>query len=202
MLAVGAAPAAAVVAALNGHGYGITPIRAVDEAGLIAKFEAERSAFAHPLAQRHDVGPLGGTQLVNAEDGPVMHSVTTHAIYWDPNGEFTSDTKGIVDGFFSDLAHDSGRATNVFAIAGQYTDSTGNAAYSVTAGDPKIDSEKYPETLKNAKRPRVRKPTRVLRTRNTCWMNRSRRSCRGSSQPNGSRSAPPRCTSCWSRTGS
>jgi hypothetical protein len=148
VLAVGAAPAAAVVATLNGHGYGITPIRGVDEEGLIAKFEAERSVrlFAHPLAQRHDVGPLGGTQLVNAEDGPVMHSVTTHVIYWDPNGEFTSATKGIVDRFFSDLAHDSGLATNVFAIAGQYTDSTGNAAYSAIAGAPKIDAEKYPET--------------------------------------------------------
>jgi hypothetical protein len=148
VLAVGAAPAAAVVATLNGHGYGITPIRGVDEDALIAKFEAERSVrlFAHPLAQRHDVGPLGGTQLVNAEDGPVMHSVTTHVIYWDPNGEFTSAAKGIVDGFFSDLAHDSGLATDVFAIAGQYTDSTGNAAYSAIAGVPKIDAEKYPET--------------------------------------------------------
>jgi PKD domain len=148
VLAVGAPPAAAVVAALNGRGYGITPIRGVDEAGLIAKFESERPAWtsAHPLARRRDVGPLGGTQLVNAEDGPVMHSVTTHVIYWDPNGGFTSATKGIVDGFFSDLAHDSGRATNVFAIAGQYTDSSGNAAYSATAGAPTIDSEKYPET--------------------------------------------------------
>ena len=150
VLAVGAAPAAAVVAALNGHGYGITPIRGADEEGLIAKFEAQRSArrLAHPLAQRHDVGPLGGTQLVNAETGPVMHSVTTHVIYWDPNGEFTSATKRIVDGFFSDLAHDSGAATNVFAIAGQYTDSAGNAAYSSIAGEPKTDTEKYPETEK------------------------------------------------------
>ena len=32
-----------------------------------------------------------------------MHSVTTHVIYWDPNKEFTSTTKGIVDGFFANV---------------------------------------------------------------------------------------------------
>jgi hypothetical protein len=65
-------------------------------------------------------------------------------IYWDPNKEFTTTTKGIVDGFFSNVANDSGLPTNVFAVAGQYTDLTGHAAYSSTSTVSRTDSEKYP----------------------------------------------------------
>jgi hypothetical protein len=147
-LALSATPAAAVVANLGGHGYGITPIRGVDEESLTAQFKAQHAArpFASPLVQRYDVGPLGGTQLVNAEDGPVMHSVTTHVVYWDPNGQFSTTTKGIVEGFFTGVAHDSGLATNVFGIAGQYTDSTGHAAYSSTFAGALEDKHAYPAT--------------------------------------------------------
>jgi len=145
-LAAGATPAGAVVAKIGGHGYGITPINGAAQANLVAAYEAQHAAglSAGPLAQRFDVGPGGGTQLVNLEDGPVMHSVTTHVIYWDPNNEFTSTTKGIVDGFFGNVAHDSGLPTNVFAVAGQYTDPTGHAAYSSTSTAPQTDSEEYP----------------------------------------------------------
>jgi len=145
-LAAGATPAGAVVAKIGGHGYGITPINGAAQANLVAAYEAQHAAglSAGPLAQRFDVAPGGGTQLVNLEDGPVMHSVTTHVIYWDPNNEFTSTTKGIVDGFFGNVAHDSGLPTNVFAVAGQYTDPTGHAAYSSTSTAPQTDSEEYP----------------------------------------------------------
>jgi hypothetical protein len=147
-LAFSAAPAAAVVAEVGRHGYGITPIRGSDEEQLVSAYEAQHESALSlaPLASRYDVGPLGGTQLVNAANGPVMHSVTTHVIYWDPNNEFTATTKGIIDGFFGGVAHDSGLPTNVFAVAGQYTDSSGNAAYSSVAGAPKTDTEKYPNT--------------------------------------------------------
>ncbi|HEY2572230.1 MAG TPA: PKD domain-containing protein [Solirubrobacteraceae bacterium] len=65
-------------------------------------------------------------------------------IYWDPKNEFTTTTKGIVDGFFSNVANDNGLPTNVFAVAGQYTDLTGHAAYSSTSTVSRTDSEKYP----------------------------------------------------------
>ncbi len=145
-LAAGATPAGAVVAKIGGHGYGITPLNGADEAKLVAAYEAQHAAAhsAGPLAHRYDVGPSGGTQLTNVVGGPVMHSVTTHVIYWDPNKEFTSTSKDIVDGFFGDVAHDSGLPTNVFAVAGQYTDATGHAAYSSTATTPRTDGEKYP----------------------------------------------------------
>jgi hypothetical protein len=145
-LSFSAAPASAVVAELGGHGYGITPLKAVDEEQLVSAYEAQHQAAlsAAPFASPYDVGPLGGSQLVNLEDGPVMHSVTTHVIYWDPNKELTDATKGIVDGFFGDVAHDSGLPTNVFAVAAQYTDRTGNAAYASTATTPQIDTDAFP----------------------------------------------------------
>ena len=146
LLAIGATPAGAVVAKIGGHGYGITPINAAAGANLAARYEAQHRAglSSGPLAHRYDVGPSGGTPLFNAEGGPVMHSATMHVIYWDPNKEFTSTTKGIIDGFFGDVAHDSGLPTNVFAIAGQYTDSSGHAAYNATSALPLTDSEKFP----------------------------------------------------------
>jgi hypothetical protein len=65
-------------------------------------------------------------------------------VYWDPSSQFTSTTKGIVEGFLSHVANDSGLATNTFAIGGQYTDSTGNAAYSSTFGGAILDKHTYP----------------------------------------------------------
>ncbi|HEY2181602.1 MAG TPA: PKD domain-containing protein [Solirubrobacteraceae bacterium] len=145
-LGIGAAPAAAVVANLGGHGYGITPITGVQETQLVSAYEARRqsSLSTAPLASPYDVGPLGGTQLVNFENGPVMHGVTTHVIYWDPNKEFTEATKAIVDEFFGDVAHDSGLPSNVFAVAAQYTDGTGNATYASTAATPQVDTDAFP----------------------------------------------------------
>lgn len=146
LVLAGADSADAVVAKIGGHGYGVTPINEATESDLVAAYRAQHGAglAVGPLAHRYDVGPSGGGELFNAEGGPVMHSVTTHVIYWDPNKEFTSTTKGIVDGFFANVAHDSGLPTNVFAIAGQYTDSTGHAAYSSTSSASQTDVQAFP----------------------------------------------------------
>ena len=140
LVSLGAASANAVVAKIGGHGYGITPIGISGEASPLARARATR-AGAHAF----DEPPFGGSELVNLEDGPVMHSVTTHVVYWDPpSAQFTNTTKGIVDGFFTDVAHDSGLPTNVFGVAAQYTDSVGHAAYSSTFGGALTDSNPYP----------------------------------------------------------
>jgi hypothetical protein len=144
-LSVGATPAAAIVAKIGGHGYGITPIKSADEASLVAAYRAEESA-ARPSsrARAFDEPPHGGRPL-EFEGGPVMHSVTTHVVYWDPPpSQFTATTKAIIGNFFTDVAHDSGLPSNVFPIAGQYTDATGNAAYSSTFAGALVDSHTYP----------------------------------------------------------
>jgi hypothetical protein len=146
-LGFSAAPAAAVVSNLGGHGYGITLPRGANPAELSqSHLNVRKAPSSLAGARRFDEAPVGGTDLENLERGPVMHSATTHLVYWDPAGQFTSTTRGIIDGFFTDVAGDSGLSTNVFAIAGQYTDATGNAAYSSTFAGALVDRHAYPTT--------------------------------------------------------
>ncbi|HEY4427502.1 MAG TPA: PKD domain-containing protein [Solirubrobacteraceae bacterium] len=144
-LVAGAGPAGAVVAKIGGHAYGVTPVGHAGPPSAASSHRAAKQtgpgATLGPLP--YDVGPGGGGPLIK-HSGPVMHSVATHIIYWDPNNEFTLTTKAIVNGFFAGVAHDSGLASNVFAIGGQYTDTTGNAAYSSTASEPQTDTQAYP----------------------------------------------------------
>jgi PKD repeat protein len=145
VLALGAGQAGAVVTKVNGHGYGITPRSGVDTSAFSRAFRASRAASAGRVggARNFDGAPFGGGAL-EWLGGPVMHSVTTHVIYWDPNSEFHATTKSIVQSVFTDVQHDSGKPTNVFAIGGQYTDSTGHAAYSSTFAGALTDSNAYP----------------------------------------------------------
>ncbi len=146
-VSLAAAPAGAVVARLGGQGYGVTPMTNAAEGALVSAYRAHHALSPSALAGAHneDGLPFGGGEL-ETQGGPVMHSATTHVVYWDPNEEFSAATKGIVDGFFANVAHDSGLPTNVFAIAGQYADSTGNAAYSSTFAGAVTDKHAYPTT--------------------------------------------------------
>jgi hypothetical protein len=140
-----AASAGAVVTRLGGHGYGVAPMSASGERALVAAHRQSAPA-TRTSVRPFDELPTGGSLLENFEEGPVMHEVTTHVVYWDPSGQFTSTTKGIVEGFLSDVANGSGLGTNTFAIGGQYTDSTGNAAYSSTFGGAILDKHAYPSS--------------------------------------------------------
>jgi Flp pilus assembly secretin CpaC len=144
-LSLGASSAGAVVAKIRGHGYGVTPITGVNPASLAGAQHAQAPPASSPAGapRNFDGAPNGGGPLLD-EGGPVMHSDNTHVIYWDPNSEFTATTKGIVGSFFTNVAHDSGLATNVFGVAGQYTDGTGNAAYNSTFGGALTDTNAYP----------------------------------------------------------
>ena len=140
VLALGAGQAGAVVARIGGRSYGLTPVRGVNLARMPAAERARSSPTRAPgVPLRYD-----STGQLESHGGPVMHSVTTHVVYWDPSSEFTATTKGIFSAFFTDVAHDSGSPTNVFAVAGQYTDSTGHAAYISTSGGAKVDKDPYP----------------------------------------------------------
>jgi PKD repeat protein len=144
--AVGAPSAGAVVARFAGHGYGVAPRSGADQAALVGSYRrSSGSTRAGARARTFDEPPFGGLPLENFGEGPVMHKVTTHVIFWDPApSQFSAATKGIVEGFFTGLAHDSGLPTNVFAVAGQYTDATGNAAYKSTFGGTSVDTHAYP----------------------------------------------------------
>jgi hypothetical protein len=139
-LSVWAAPSGAVVAQIGGHAYGFTPIRGVNVAALPSVQRALRASGRSASGPQ----PYDKTGQLNYHGGPVMHSVTTHVVYWDPSGEFTATTKSIVKKFFTDLAADSGLATNVMGIAGQYGDGTGHALYSSTFESEGTDATSYP----------------------------------------------------------
>jgi PKD repeat protein len=133
-LSANAVPAGAIVVKLRGRAVGVTPIN---------NARGEAFSRAHARVRRLDELPKGGIALTY-HGGPVMHSSTTHVIYWDPSKEFSETTKGIVGKYFTDTAHDSGLGTNVFGVDGQFTDGSGFAAYESTSTTALADSDAYP----------------------------------------------------------
>ncbi len=59
--------------------------------------------------------------------GPVMHANETFALTWDPLRRYWAQTRGYVEQFLSNVAGASNTLTSPYAVATQYTDSTGRA---------------------------------------------------------------------------
>ncbi|HSC03251.1 MAG TPA: PKD domain-containing protein [Solirubrobacteraceae bacterium] len=82
------------------------------------------------------------------QGGPVLHSSDPYLIFWAPTGEaIPSPWQSLIERYFTDVAADSGKATNVYAAARQYTDSAGFADYQQTfdpAGQVVQDTDPYP----------------------------------------------------------
>ncbi len=79
--------------------------------------------------------------------GPVMHTNKTYAIYWEPTGyahPFPAGYETTIDQWFTDVAADSGKTTNVYGINAQYGDGSGNAAYSSTFGGSTVATNAFP----------------------------------------------------------
>jgi hypothetical protein len=76
--------------------------------------------------------------------GPVMHSTTAYAIFWDPGSGFSSAYRSVITRFLADVAHDSGTPGNPYSVAGQYTDASGNAAYRASFVASPLDTTPYP----------------------------------------------------------
>jgi PKD repeat protein len=106
-----------------------------------ARSAARRSAAVHPYAANGNMDYNGG---------PVVHSMAPYLIYWVPSGEtFSSTTQNLITRYFTDVAHDSGLATNVYGALRQYTDSTGFADYNQTFSSGSqaiVDTQAYPTT--------------------------------------------------------
>jgi hypothetical protein len=137
VLVAGALPAGAGAKASTvapGHFRGI----------VTANTEAGR-ALASKLAHRGLGIGVGGASNLQYNGGPVMHSDGNYAIYWEPSGFSTSPTyKGIVNGYFTNVAAASGATTNDYSVATQYYDGTGKIAYNATSGGSFVDTDPYP----------------------------------------------------------
>jgi hypothetical protein len=121
-LLVGAAPAQALRTSVGTELYGVEP--------------------------HSTTGYVEPTLAMSPHGGQVMHSTNTYAIYWDPTtepfGQYDGDWKAIEGQYFSDVGKASEKLGNVFAVAAQYTDSTGRAANSSTFRGAYTDTSPYP----------------------------------------------------------
>ncbi len=92
-------------------------------------------------------GGGSGKSTVEYRGGPVMPANTNYTLFWAPGGgaEYPAGFEQGIDGYFENLAHDSGRQSNSDSILAQYTDGSGHsAAYESHFGGALIDTDPYP----------------------------------------------------------
>ncbi|MEA2200957.1 MAG: hypothetical protein QOI89_1553 [Solirubrobacteraceae bacterium] len=78
--------------------------------------------------------------------GPVLHSSVAYSIYWDPTGSYNSEWKQLINGYLQGVGADKGTLNNVFAMNGQYRDSSGRAANEAIYRGSYTDETPYPTT--------------------------------------------------------
>jgi hypothetical protein len=79
--------------------------------------------------------------------GSVMHTNKVYAIYWVPPGQSVSaNYKSIIDGYFTNVAADSGTTTNLYATSAEYTDGGGAAAYNTRFNGSIVDTQPFPSS--------------------------------------------------------
>lgn len=71
--------------------------------------------------------------------------VVVTPIYWAPSGySFTASYQSVINGYLTNLAADSGKATNVFATNTQYPGNNGTGVYHIVVGTPITDTTAFP----------------------------------------------------------
>lgn len=133
LVAIAALPASAgavLVQAANGQRYGVFLRPGV---GVSALKAAQVPTTATPATANGNVDYNGG---------PVLHSSAPYLIFWDPNAEISTHSQTVLEQYLTGTAADSGKATDVYSVLRQYTDSTGFADYKQTfsAGHPIVDT--------------------------------------------------------------
>lgn len=84
--------------------------------------------------------------FANATGKPVLHAANIYAIYWDPEDQYDGDWQRIIDEFLGALDASEGSLSTVFAVNGQYRDSTGKPATSRSSyRGSYTDTNAYPE---------------------------------------------------------
>jgi len=125
---------AVLVQASTGQRYGVFLRPGV---GVSALSAAHVPTTARPATSNGNVDYNGG---------PVLHSSAPYLIFWDPTEEIPAQSLTVLKQYLTDTAADSGKATDVFSVLRQYTDSSGFADYKQTfsAGHAIVDTQAYP----------------------------------------------------------
>jgi PKD domain len=76
--------------------------------------------------------------------GSVLHSSDAYVIYWDPVGDYRGDWERLIDEYFQNVGAESGNLGDVFALDGQYGDSSGRASNKTTFRGSYKDEDPYP----------------------------------------------------------
>jgi hypothetical protein len=117
-------------------------------AAIAVAFAAQTAYGTTPQIPKHIGGvvPTVGRQVQGSGDlinhgGPVMTTNKTYAIYWVPSGSsMPTGYQSTIDQYFTDVAHDSGMSSNVYASDTQYS----SIQYSSTFGASVIDTNAFP----------------------------------------------------------
>src|ERR1700690_3986514 len=96
----------------------------------------------------HAVSAASAPQ-VTYHGGPVEHASNVYAIFWVPPAySFPTGYAALVAQYFTDVAHDSYTATNVFSVTNQYYNGSGAskkfASYSVAFRGAIVDTKPFP----------------------------------------------------------
>ena len=101
-------------------------------------------AHGQPNAAANAAGTAGNLLYNN---GPVMHTNQVYAIYWIPaTYSVAGGYQATIDGFFQNVAADSGKTSNVYYSDTQYYDTSGPIAYQSGFGGAITDSNPYPRS--------------------------------------------------------
>jgi hypothetical protein len=93
----------------------------------------------------HTAGTSRGLGNLRYHGGPVEHTNKTYAIYWIPSGySVASGYTSLINQYFTDVAADSGKTSNVYYTGTQYSDGSGNVQYSSTYGGSYTDTSPLP----------------------------------------------------------
>jgi len=94
----------------------------------------------------HAAGGSLGSGNLQYHRGPVELANTVYAIYWVPSGySVSSGYESLIDRFFTDVAADSGKTSNVYYSDTQYTNSSAqHIAYSSSFGGSVVDTDSLP----------------------------------------------------------
>jgi PKD repeat protein len=121
--ALAPAASAVVVHSPAGQFLGVAPRPGVAPASIPGSVAA---AHVSPAASAASAGY--SWQNLSYQGGPVLHSSDPYLIFWSPSGETIPGAwQSLIERYFSDVASDSTKASNVYAVGRQFTDNTGYA---------------------------------------------------------------------------
>jgi hypothetical protein len=136
-LALGAAPARALVEEVNSAKFGVQPrvIGQYYEGALVRDGLNDGKASVNP----------GVATFANPTGQPVLHAARTYVVFWDAKNYYHADWKNLIEAFTHNLGEAGGRLDNVFAVDTQYTDTTNQPATSHFAfHGAVVDTNPYP----------------------------------------------------------